>query len=191
MKKLLIVLTSISLTAMLLAYTDEPGLEGAYAVITRITTSETRSLDALPNDPNDTGFDVGETSTLITESFGGSPFITGHTTEIIVALSAPPTNAVWGLVKVQYFYGTNTMSSTNWITIASRTNPIRSRMSFECRLPSAGDYLFRVYAYTDTASENGDLEATNITAKGDDISWHNAEVVGFTLTDNNRPGVSY
>jgi hypothetical protein len=193
MKKLLLV-GCIGLLASVLWAAFVPPIEGdVYLTITRVTTSETRSLDFLPD--TDGGWDLGDTTNTITENYGGEPFSNGVPLQLEVYITQPPTNDAWDAISLQYIAGTNSGASTNWTTIKtissgfdSVTNVLGCHFGLTWTPPVATRYLVRIHGITTGGLENASMNASNITAKGDGLTWDNHEVLGFTLTDNTRPG---
>jgi len=166
-----------------------------YMTITRVTTSETRVLDFLPL--IDEGWDYGDTTNTITENYGGNPFIYGGPVQIEVFVTHPPTNDMWETLVLEYVTGTNSGAVTNWTEIGtiepnrinSITNVAGCHFGITWRPPAATNYLVRMYGVTTNLMENAERDAINITSKGDGLTWDNSEVVGFTITENTRPGV--
>jgi hypothetical protein len=165
-----------------------------YLTITRVTTSETRSLDFLPD--TDGGWDLGDTTNAITVNYGGEPFSNGVPLQLEVYITQPPTNDAWDAISLQYIAGTNSGAVTNWTTIKTITsgfegitNVLGCHFGFAWTPPAATSYLVRLYGVTTNGQENASLTAPNIGAKGDGVTWDNHEVVGFTATGNTRPGV--
>ena len=166
--------------------------DSVYVTITRVTTSETRSDDYLPD--SDGGWDYGDTTNAITENYGGQPFEFGDPVQIEVLITPPPANDAWDVIALQYVTGTN--SGTNaWTTIATRTRDFDDiadvkgcHLSLQWRMAfQPTNYLVRIYAETTNGLVNALTNANNITAKGDGLTWDNHEVVGFVITTNRRP----
>ena len=193
MKKVLLILgVWAGCLTLVWAWKDIPYSSGVFATITRVTTSETRSDEFLPAD--DGGWDYGDTEPAITEKYGARPFEYGRVVQIEILLSSPPAGDTWESVMLQSYAGTNTLSSTNWTTMATRTGGLDEIEGVKgCHLglihtfPEGTNFLVRIYAKTAAGLATGNLAAQNITAKGDGLTWDNCEVVGYTLTGGRRP----
>jgi hypothetical protein len=188
------VLVGVALLGVLsvFAFTDLPPGGDVYLTITRVTTSETRSLDFLPTDG---GWDLGDTASSITENYGGSAFEYGKSAQVEVYITAAPTGDEWDVLSLQYLIGTNSGLSTDWVTIntisegfENITNVLGCHFGLSWTPPAATNYLLRIHGITTNGLENSRLDATGIDSKGDGLTWDNSEVVGFTITDNTRPG---
>jgi len=144
-------------------------------------------------------FDYGDTNAAITERVGGfsaaNAFIVGYPTTFGVMLE-------WDLAKVylsatlQYFQGTNSGASANWITIGTITNSVEKAEGKEGAhfglitwYPPANtnvEYLVRIYAVGtadgyETNWISSDLSATNIDSHGDGNTWSDWSVVGIKV----------
>jgi hypothetical protein len=193
MKNLLLVAVLLTIGSVLAwAWSDIPPESGVYLMITRVTTSETRSDDFVPD--IDGGWDYGDNESGITENYGGQPFEYGRPVQIEVLLSPPPAGDAWESIMLQYHAGTNSLTSTNWTTLATRTDGLNEIEDIKgCHLglvhtfPVGTLFMVRVHGTTTSGLATGNLDAQNITPKGDWLTWHNCEVVGFKLTGNKRP----
>lgn len=194
MRRLLISCALLCIAASAFAWFAPGPYPDSYVTITRISTSETRTLESLPG--ADGGWDYGDTTNAITENYGGAPFENGRPVQIEVYIAPAPANDEWESISLQYVTGTNSGTNASWNTIATITNDFADVESVRgCHFgltwpaPEPTNYLVRLYAVTTNAAVNGFPTATHITAKGDGLSWDNHEVVGFALTGNTRPGV--
>jgi hypothetical protein len=173
-----------------------------FLTITRVTTSETRTLDYMP--AADGGFDLPETDAVITENYGGTAFINGQPCQIEVYITSPPDGTTWDEITLQYFSGgvggspIDTGADTgSWTTIGTITDAdelVDIENVKGCHFgqtwtpPAAGDYLLRIYGHTASGFYTSDTLGEDITAKGNALTWYNFGVVEFTVTSNTRPG---
>jgi hypothetical protein len=195
MKKLLIMGCVLMLGAMSVwawDYIPIPPTPGNVIVITRITTSET--LYAEQNYEN--AYDLGDTTNTINAKYGGEPFTAGTPVQVEVFVAAAPEEDTWDTLTLQYVVGTNSETKA-WTTISTITsgydvitNVVGCHFGLTWVPPAVTNYLIRIHGITDGGIQTANLGAQNITKDGDGVSWFDSEVVGFTVTDNTRPGVN-
>jgi hypothetical protein len=124
MKKLLTVgVLMLGVVSALAWFAPPPGGGDTYLAITRITTSETRTQDFLP--AADGGWDLGDTDSAITDSFGGQPFSCGSPVQVEVYVTAPPAGDTWDTISLQYIEGTDSGAGA-WTTIRTITSGFAS-----------------------------------------------------------------
>ena len=193
MKSKLIGLFIVLIGSLSFAWHEIPP-SSAWVAITRVTTSETRSLDFLPD--NDGGWDYGDTTNAIIERFGGRVFEFGTNIQVEVYVSNPPESNSWGKITLAYMMGTNSGTSEDWIMISSNLI-IDSHVVMKrgCHLglkwipPIATNYLIRIWGITTNGLETANLNAINIDAKGDGLTWDNHEVVLIKIDKHPCPSI--
>ena len=157
----------------------------------KVYITSCNGFDTLSPDSN---YDYGDTNDIITARAGG------FDADDAFAVGYPVTFGVmfeWDITKVylsatlQYFQGTNSGTSTNWITIGTIANSFDEAEGKEGAhfglitwYPPAStnvQYLIRIYATGEGVGTNyisSNLSATNITAAGDGSTWSDWSVLG-------------
>lgn len=142
-------------------------------------------------------YDIGDTNAEITTRWGGFPadnaFNVGYPVSVSVMFEWDPA-AVYDLAIVQYMAGTNSGSSTDWTTIGAITNNFEDIENIEGAhfgiltwnppVTTNQYYLVRVYGVAKAGVTNyysASLSATNITANGDNLTWHDWAVLGIRV----------
>lgn len=142
-------------------------------------------------------YDVGDTNAAITARWGGFPadnaFRVGYPVSVGVMFEWDPT-AYYDYGVLQYMAGTNTGSSTAWVTIGTITNDWESIENKEGThfgvitwYPPATTnvpYLLRVYGVAKSGATtyySSDLNATYISANGDGNTWCDWAVLGVNV----------
>jgi hypothetical protein len=162
----------------------------------KVYITSCNGFDTLSPDSN---YDYGNTNAAITARAGGfnaaNAFAVGYPATFGIMLE-------WDLTKIylsatlQYFQGTNSGASTNWITIGTFTNSFDeaegkegSHFGLITWYPPATtnvQYLVRIYAIGTAAGFetnwiSSDLAATNISAAGDGNTWSDWSVLGVKV----------
>jgi len=173
-------------------WNTDPATNGAYAVVTRVVTSQTRSRDTLP--ATDSGYDYPDADAAITAAYGGEPFVVGYPVQISVYIAA--VTGGWDWVALQYATGTNAPGAESWSTIATLTQVEHVVGIDGCHFghqwtPPTLDtnYLVRIVGKPTLGTMlSANTNAPSIGAKGDNLTWANHQVVGFFVRGNKRPG---
>ena len=178
-------------------------------MITRANTYETyqKDVDAVFNPTGPLSgtefFDRGDVDPDITELYGGDPNNTFDcawpvTFYFWFMTNSPLAGYDYEEAIFQYHIGTNTASSTNWVTIDTVTNFPPSffenttvHFGFLTWTPPIVDnsnYLLRVWAVLENGMESSDLTATDIDSEGDGITWQDYEVLWIRAIPWKKPG---
>jgi hypothetical protein len=160
----------------------------------KVYITSCNGFDTLSPDSN---YDYGDTNAAITTRAGGfnaaNAFAVGYPVTFGIFME-------WDLTRVylsatlQYFQGTNSGTSTNWITIGTITNSFDesegkegSHFGLITWYPPANtnvQYLVRIYATGEGVGTNyisSDLAATNISTAGDGNTWSDWSVLGIKV----------
>ena len=189
-KKIITIIMGAILVSLSCAWFYGPG----YLTGKRVYITSCNAYDTLAPDGN---YDYGDTNAAITARAGGfsaaNAFVVGHPITFGIMLEWDLTG-VYKSAKLQYFQGTNSGTSSNWITIGTLTN------SFDESEGTEGahfglitwyppettnvEYLVRLYATAEASGINyisSDLAATNITCNGDGNTWSDWSVLGIKV----------
>lgn len=160
----------------------------------KVYITSCNGFDTLSPDSN---YDYGDTTNSITARAGSfsaaNAFAVGYPVTVGVMFEWDITG-VYLSSTLQYFQGTNSGASTNWLTIGTITNAFDEAEGVEGAhfglitwYPPATtniQYLVRIYATADKSGTNyisSDLSATNISAAGDGDTWSDWSVLGVKV----------
>jgi len=191
-KKIMTIIMGAILVSLSCAWFYGPGnLTGKRVYITSCNAYDTLSPDG--------NYDYGNTNAAITARAGGfsaeNAFIVGYPCTFGVMMEWD-LGKIYLSAKLQYFQGTNSGTSTNWITIGTITNVFDEAEGVEGAHfglitwyppeTTNVEYLVRIYAVGtadgyETNWISSDLAATNITCNGDGNTWYDWSVLGIKV----------
>jgi hypothetical protein len=189
-QKIITIIMGAILVSLSCAWFYSPG----YPSGKKVYITSCNGFDTLAPDSN---YDYGDTNAAITARAGGfsaeDAFLVGYPVTFGVMLDWDLTG-IYQTAKLQYFQGTNSGTSTNWITIGTITNSFDELEGKEGAhfglvtwyppVVTNVQYLVRIYATVEASGTNyisSNLSATNIDAHGDGNTWSDWSVLGIKV----------